>query len=67
MIFFIAGAYDSGYRKLLRTTYPLAAWILDLLIKREEDTVLGDAEISEQAASSTFRDQLRRPNLTKPV
>ena len=63
----LAGAYDSGYRKVLRTTYPFAAWILDLLMKKEEETVLRDDQISEQAASSKFMDQLKKPNSSKPV
>jgi len=52
------GAYDPGYRKVLRTTYPLAAHVLDLLMEKEEDTVLREEEISQQAA--TIRYELKK-------
>jgi len=52
------GAYDPGYRKVLRTTYPLAANFLDLIMEKEEDTVLRDEKISEEAA--TIRNELKK-------
>jgi len=51
------GAYDPGYRKVLRTTYPLAAHVLDLVMEKEEDTVLQEEKISEHAA--TMRSELK--------
>ena len=58
----ILGAYDPGYRKVLRTTYPLAAHVLDLVMEKEEDTVLREEEISQQAA--TIRDELKKTSET---
>ena len=57
---FISAAYDPGYRKLLRTTFPLAASILDLLMKKEEDTVISQDGKAEQAASNTFRETIKQ-------
>ena len=57
---FISAAYDPGYRKLLRTTFPLAASILDLLMKKEEDTVISQDGRTEQAASNTFRETIKQ-------
>ena len=58
----ILGAYDPGYRKVLRTTYPLAAHVLDLVMEKEEDIVLREEEIFEHAAS--IRDELKKTSET---
>ena len=54
----ILGAFDPGYRKVLRTTYPLAAHVLDLLMEKEEDIVLHEEKIFEKAA--IIREELKK-------
>ena len=51
------GAYDQGYRKTLRTTYPLAAGILDMVMEEEVQSVL-DQEVSSEKAS-IFREEFK--------
>ena len=51
------GAYDQGYRKTLRTTYPLAAGILDMVMEKEVQSVL-DQEVSSEKAS-IFREEFK--------
>jgi len=51
------GAYDKGYRRTLRTTYPLAAAVLDLFMEKEEETVIDQKNSCEEA--SIFREEYK--------
>ena len=51
------GAYDDGYRKTLRTSYPLAAAVLDMVKAKEEEVVVSQ-DISKEEAS-IFREGLK--------
>ena len=55
-------AYDEGYRKVLRTTFPFGAAFLDLLMDREEESVMDQEESSKEASifREEFKDALRK-------
>ena len=51
------GAYDPGYRRTLRTTYPLAAAVLNMVMEKEVESVV-DQQISNEKAS-IFREEFK--------
>ena len=51
------GAYDKAYRKTLQTTYPFAAYILDIFMGKEEECIVDTHSSFEQA--SIFRNELK--------
>merc|ERR1719308_783497 len=51
------GAYDKGYRKTLKTTYPLAAAVLDMFMEKDEESVM-DQKISSKEAS-IFKEEFK--------
>jgi len=49
------GAYDSGYRRTLRTSFPWGAQLLDLVMEEEEPSILQQEETHTSAAAAEFR------------
>ena len=58
---FFSGAYDSAYRRRLRTSYPFCAWVLDILMDKEEEGVVLDEELVA-AGASIFREDIMNMN-----
>jgi len=51
------GAYDKAYRRTLQTTYPFAAYVLDIFMGKEEECIVDKHSSSEQA--SIFRNEVK--------
>jgi len=49
-------AYDPGYRRTMRTTYPLGSWILDKFLDKEEEMVTEIEKVNVSA--SAFKDSM---------
>ena len=55
LIEILLGAYEPAFRKQLRTSFPLAAWVLDLTMGKEVESVLDEKQSSVQA--SIFKEE----------
>ena len=51
----VTGAYEPAFRKQLRTSYPLAVWVLDITMGKEVESVMDERQSSVQA--SIFKEE----------